>query len=76
MFIQLGGIAALQIIVNGKTKELEEETLLADLVNELGYAESSVAVVIDGRLWPRSKWNQKLLVDGQCLEFVSPMQGG
>jgi len=66
----------LQIIVNGKTKELEEETLLADLVNELGYAESSVAVVIDGRLWPRSKWNQKLLVDGQCLEFVSPMQGG
>jgi thiamine biosynthesis protein ThiS len=76
VFIQLGGIAALQIIVNGKTKELEEETLLADLVNELGYAESSVAVVIDGRLWPRSKWNQKLLVDGQCLEFVSPMQGG
>lgn len=66
----------MQIIVNGKTKELEEETLLADLVNELGYAESSVAVVIDGRLWPRSKWNQKLLVDGQCLEFVSPMQGG
>lgn len=66
----------MQILINGKPYESNDDQRLESLVQELGYAEKSVAVVVDGKHVPRHRWSDHRISDGQCLEFVSPMQGG
>ncbi len=66
----------MQILVNGKSYYANEKICVKDIVRELGYEAQAVAVVINGSHVPKSSWPERELLEGQCLELVSPMQGG
>ena len=66
----------LQLVINGKTKDVEDVQNVSDLLLKLGYEKDSVAVACDGIFVSRSKYADIQLQDGKELEILVPMQGG
>jgi sulfur carrier protein len=64
------------VVVNGKRRDLHDETTVADVVRSLVDVERGVAVALDGEVVPRSTWATTRLRDGQRLEVLRAVQGG
>jgi sulfur carrier protein len=69
---------ALALQVNGRPRELPEGTAVAELVALVtGRPEpGGVAVAVNGRVVPRSRWAQVALQAGDDVEIVQAVQGG
>lgn len=66
----------MRVTVNGNYTDIEDHLTVGELLQHLNYAEQWMAVAVDGNHVPRHKWNQLIVRAGQCVEVVSPMQGG
>jgi thiamine biosynthesis protein ThiS len=66
----------LQLVINGKTKDIDDVQNVDELLLKLGYEKNSVAVACDGVFVSRSKYANVQLQDGKELEILVPMQGG
>lgn len=66
----------MRITVNGESRMMDRETSIADVLNQMGYAQTSVAVALNGDFVPRSVYGNTQIRDGDTLEIVAPMQGG
>lgn len=66
----------MQLVINGKTKEVDDIQNVDELLCKLGYEKNSVAVACDGVFVSRSKYAEIELQDGKELEILVPMQGG
>ncbi len=64
------------ILLNGKSRQVEDGvTLDALILAETGSARGS-AVVLDGSVVPRSEWGDTVLGEGADVELITAVQGG
>jgi sulfur carrier protein len=65
----------MNVTVNGKDVQLEENATVATLLDTLGFPEKGIAVALDWAVLPRSEWDREL-PDGAKVEVVTAVQGG
>jgi sulfur carrier protein len=67
----------MRITLNGTDKALPAGVTLAALMEGEGHDEDApVAAAVNGAFVPRGRWADTVLVDGDAVEIVAPMQGG
>jgi sulfur carrier protein len=65
----------MKILVNGNWREVAAHTL-QDVLQELGYANATIATAVNSNFVPHTARAQSSLHEGDRLEIVTPMQGG
>ena len=66
----------MKITVNDKQHEISEGTTIAQLLGELGYGKAGMAVAIDERVIPLSKWEEYIINEGVSLLIIQAVSGG
>lgn len=66
----------MQIIVNDRQHEVEAQSNLQQLLQELGITGGRIAVELNGEIVPRSGFRQCLLQVGDSIEIVQAIGGG
>lgn len=66
----------MQIEVNGQPTECSEQTTLAQLLSDLGYADQRIAVEHNGQIVPLVQHSRTALAGGDRLEVVHAIGGG
>ena len=64
------------IIVNGQTRECEDDMTVTDLVRSLDLDAARVAVELNGAIVPRATFDDTLLHDDDKVEVVHFVGGG
>ena len=67
---------AIAITVNGKTRTLEAELSLQDLLQDLGMAKGQIAVELNGNIVPRSQFSSQRISNLDSIEIVQAIGGG
>jgi len=67
---------AIAITVNGKTRTLEAELSLQDLLQDLGMAKGQIAVELNGNIVPRSQFSSQRISNLDSIEIVLAIGGG
>jgi sulfur carrier protein len=65
----------MRIIVNGEPVEVAEDTLSA-VLGQLGYGSAKVATAVNESFVATTMRDRHRLAPGDCLEIVTPRQGG
>jgi sulfur carrier protein len=65
----------MRLIVNGEAREIAAARV-TELLQELEFAGTHVAVAVNHRVVPRSRWAETMLSGGDHIEIVTPRQGG
>jgi len=65
------------VTINGTSVQIEADSV-ETLLEELGYsgARRGIAVALNGRVVPRSRWTDERPGDGDSIEIVGAVQGG
>lgn len=66
----------IEIKVNGRKCQVNAEQSLGYVVEMLGYETDVVAVAVNGRVIKKSLYGDTIIVEGDQLAIVTPMQGG
>ncbi|HET6463517.1 MAG TPA: sulfur carrier protein ThiS [Candidatus Krumholzibacteria bacterium] len=68
----------MNVTVNGKKTNAAEAVTLVMLLQEHGINANTdgVAVAVNSRVVPRSKWTDVRLSDGDVVEVINAVQGG
>ncbi|MBQ86029.1 MAG: thiamine biosynthesis protein ThiS [Gammaproteobacteria bacterium] len=66
----------LAITVNGKTRTLEAELSLQDLLQDLGMTKGRIAVELNGKIVPRSQFSSQRISNLDSIEIVQAIGGG
>ena len=64
------------ITLNGKTRTLEAELSLQDLLQDLGMSIGRIAVELNGSIVPRSQFSSQLICNLDSIEIVQAIGGG
>ena len=64
------------ITVNGKTRTLEAELSLQDLLQDLGMTKGRIAVELNGKIVPRSQFSSQRITNLDSIEIVQAIGGG
>lgn len=62
--------------LNDKAYEVEENTSLAAFIENLGLKPQGMAIAIDHKVVPRSKWTETILSDSLELMLIHAVSGG
>ncbi len=65
----------MQIIVNGETIQTDSTTI-AQLLNELGIIQKTMAAAINMEIVKKEKWNESTIKEGDKIEFLQFVGGG
>lgn len=65
----------MKITLNGVVREVLEGRLDQALL-ELGYYDEAIATAVNGQFIPKTRRLDIVLLDGDRIEVVAPMQGG
>lgn len=63
------------VTINGEEKYFAEAPTMSELLAELGLPEKGIAVAVDGAVFPRSRWSEKV-GRGARIEILTAVQGG
>jgi sulfur carrier protein len=66
----------MRIALNGRSRQVDAATTVADLVRELTQAARGVAVAVDGEVVSRSAWPHTTLREDASVEILTATQGG
>jgi len=66
----------MEVVVNGRTVDLEDGGSVRDLLVALGRGEGRVAVEVNQEIVPRSRHAEHRLQPGDRIELVHAMGGG
>jgi thiamine biosynthesis protein ThiS len=66
----------LDVFLNGQPYSLDGSMPLSELLTEAGYSPDRVAVILKGRVVPRTDWETTLVGADDCLEVVAFVGGG
>ena len=66
----------MNLTVNGTRHEVEEPQSVSTLLTTLRFTRRDVAVAVEGRMVPRTRWTSTQVVDGAVVEVVTAVQGG
>lgn len=64
------------ITVNGEVRSIADDSSVAALMRQLAAHTRGVAVAVDGRVVPRSTWDDTVLREGADVEVLTAVQGG
>lgn len=64
------------LVINGETRSCLPQTLLPDLLQQLGFNPRLVAVEYNGEILHRQFWSQTKVQQGDRLEIVTIVGGG
>ncbi|KYJ87059.1 sulfur carrier protein ThiS [Sulfurovum riftiae] len=65
-----------KIIVNGESRELEDEINIVSLMETLGYEKDVGAVAVNMTFVPSAKYEEKMIKEGDEVEILAPVCGG
>lgn len=65
----------MKVMVNDEAVEVDEQTTVARLLEDMGFPDKGIAVALDWSVLPRSKWDTTLS-DGARVDVVTAVQGG
>lgn len=65
----------MQIIVNGETIQTDSTTI-AQLLNELGIIQKTMAAAINMEIVKKEKWSEATIKEGDKIEFLQFVGGG
>jgi sulfur carrier protein len=68
--------AVLSIVVNGSRCRYPDKATIADLIRELALEGKRIAVERNGQIVPKSRHDDTLLAEGDCIEVVRAVGGG
>ena len=63
-------------LVNGKPRLIPDDSTVASLLKELGLSGMRVAVEVNCRLVPKTKYEEEKLREGDRIEIVTLVGGG
>ncbi|MGY1501528.1 sulfur carrier protein ThiS [Streptomyces sp. QTS52] len=66
----------MNILVNGRRREVSPGTALDTLVKSLTPAPSGVAAALNETVVPRARWSATSLSEGDRVEVLTAVQGG
>jgi sulfur carrier protein len=66
----------MQILVNGAATELPEDIPMSALIERLGLVGRRIAVEVNAELVPRSRFETRMLADGDRVEIIHAVGGG
>ena len=66
----------LRVQINGESREVNDQSTLSELVEELSLPPARIAVELNGQVIRRAEWVQTLLAEGDRLEIVHFVGGG
>ena len=66
----------MKIIVNGESKEFENEISIKTLMKVLGYDKNVGAVAVNMTFVASDKYEETILHDGDEVEILAPVCGG
>ena len=66
----------MQVVVNGRTEDVDEGSTVADVVRRFRLAPSQVAVEVNAELVPRARYGERVLAAGDRIEIVTFVGGG
>lgn len=66
----------MNIIVNGETKEFEENITLISVLESLSLRDKVMAVAVNMEIVKQDSWDKYLLKDGDKLELLDFVGGG
>ena len=64
------------VMVNGEPMELPEGLTIDGLLGQLKVRREYTAVALNREVWPKSRYAETVLKDGDRVEIVRPMGGG
>lgn len=67
---------AMEITINGESRQFPEPLTVAELVETLGYVGKRIAIERNGEIVPRSRHGTVELAAGDRLEIVVAVGGG
>ena len=62
--------------INGEMKEFESPLTVAELLNELKYDATKIAVAVDTTFVSRASYAETVINQSCEIDIVAPMQGG
>jgi sulfur carrier protein len=65
-----------QILVNGKQKQLADGISVSELVAAVSDRMTGIAVAVNNEVVPRGGWSSTALGDGDRVDVVTAVQGG
>jgi sulfur carrier protein len=68
--------AAMTVTVNGEPMELPEGLTIDGLLGQLKIRREYTAVALNRDVWPKSRYAETVLKNGDRVEIVRPMGGG
>lgn len=66
----------IQLSLNNTPTEIAEDTMLSTAILSWGFADSKIAVAINGEFVPRSQYSERRLCSGDEVDIVKPVGGG
>lgn len=66
----------MQVNINGKTRNIETNTSLATLVEQLDLQGKRIAIEINREIVPRSQYPERMLNEQDQIEIVGAIGGG
>ena len=66
----------MKLIVNGENQEVKENIKVGELLDKLGIREKTMAVAVDMEVVKKENWDEKVLQNGQKVEFLHFVGGG
>ena len=66
----------MKITVNNDPIEIGNNTTVADLIETLNYGKSQLAVAINSRVVPKTKWQQTPLHENDEIIIIKAVTGG
>jgi sulfur carrier protein len=64
------------ILLNGESRQFQDQLTVSALVETLGYAGKRIAVEHNGEIVPRGRHAEVVLAEGDRLEIVVAVGGG
>ena len=66
----------MQIIINGQTKEISQNTTLLELIKELNLEGKVMAAAINMEIVKKDKWDKTVLKEDDKIELLDFVGGG
>jgi len=65
----------MRVTINGEGAEVRATTLAA-LLAEMDYPFTQLAIAVNRKVVPKSRWAETALASGDQVEIITPRQGG
>ena len=66
----------MKVTINGQPKDFDAPLNLFDVLEQEDVVEMMIAVAKNNEIVPKDQWGNVMVVDGDIVEIVAPMQGG